>query len=57
MAPHAMVMKANGNSVPGMIGPPPEAYSVNAGIFSSGFTMITPTTRNAIVPIFMNELR
>src|SRR6185436_9712626 len=28
-----------------------------AGAFSSGFRIITPTTRNAIVPIFMKVLR
>ena len=50
-------MNANGNSGPGMIGPPPPVNWLNAGIFSSGFTRMTPMTRNAIVPIFMNELR
>ena len=40
-----------------MIGPPPAVNLVNAAIFNSGLTTITPTTRNAIVPIFMKELR
>ena len=57
IAPHAMVMKQKGKSGPGMMGPPPPANSVSAGIWSTGFTMITPMTRNPIVPIFMNELR
>ena len=39
MAPQAMVMKAKGNRPPGMIGPPPPVYCVNAGICSEGFTM------------------
>jgi hypothetical protein len=50
-------MNANGNSGPGMIGPPPPAKALIAGILSSGFTIMTATTRKAIVPIFMNELR
>ena len=37
MAPHAMVMNANGNSAPGTMGPPPETYDVSAGIWSTGF--------------------
>ena len=36
MAPQVMVMKQNGNSGPGMIGPPPPANSVNAGILQLG---------------------
>ena len=40
----------------GMIGPPPDT-NWRAGIFSSGFTIITATTRNPMVPIFMKELR
>src|SRR5947208_658870 len=31
IAPHAMVMKTNGNNLPGMIGPPPAAYFEIAG--------------------------
>jgi hypothetical protein len=57
MAPQAMVMKANGNKVPGMMGPPPAANSVNAGIFIVGFTIVTPITRKATVPTFMYALR
>ncbi len=57
MAPHAMVMNANGNTGPGMIGPPPPTNWLKAGIFSSGLTITTATTRTAMVPIFMNELR
>ena len=33
------------------------AYSVNAGICNSGFTMITPKASSAMVPILVNELR
>ena len=57
MAPHAMVMKQNGNSGPGMIGPPPPANSLSAGIFNSGLTMITPIASRKIVPILVKELR
>jgi hypothetical protein len=57
MAPHAMVMKQNGNSGPGTIGPPPPANSLSAGICNSGLTMMTPIASRKIVPIFVNELR
>ena len=57
IAPHAIVMNTNGKSGPGTIGPPPAVNSVKAGIWSTGLTMTTATTRNAMVPIFMNELR
>ncbi len=57
IAPQAMVMNTNGKSGPGMIGPPPPAYCVTAGIWSVGLTMMTPITSSAIVPIFMNVLR
>ena len=36
IAPQAIVMNTNGKSVPGMIGPPPPANCVTAGICSSG---------------------
>src|ERR1700694_4169696 len=57
MAPHAMVMNTNGNSGPGMIGPPPFTKDENAGACSVGLTMTTPIARKAMVPIFMNVLR
>ena len=57
MAPQAMVTKQKGNSGPGMIGPPPPANSVKAGIFSSGLTIITPKASSRMVPILVNELR
>src|ERR1051326_6966627 len=57
MAPQAMVMKTNGNRGPGITGPPPPMYWEKAGACSFGLRIITPTTRNAIVPIFMNVLR
>ena len=50
-------MNRNGKSGPGMMGPPPPMYCENAGMCSCGFSTITPTTRKAIVPIFMNVLR
>src|SRR5437867_466978 len=57
MAPHAIVMKTNGNIGPGMTGPPPPMNEENAGASSLGLRIMTPTTRNAMVPIFMNVLR
>ena len=57
IAPQAMVMKTNGKSGPGTIGPPPPTNCENAGIWRAGFTTMTPTTSSAIVPIFMYELR
>ena len=57
IAPHAIVMNANGNTGPGTIGPPPPTNCEKAGSRSGGFTMTTPTTSSAMVPIFMNELR
>ena len=45
IAPHAMVMKTNGNSGPGMIGPPPPTNCENAGACSVGWTMMTPSAR------------
>ena len=56
IAPHAIVMKTKGRGA-GEIGPPPAAEGGAAGICSVGFTISTASTRNAIVPIFMNELR
>ena len=47
IAPQAMVMKTNGNSGPGMIGPPPPMNCENAGICSIGLTMITPIDQEA----------
>src|SRR5262245_53485926 len=57
MAPQAIVMKQNGKSGPGIIGPPPLANSVIAGILISGLTMITPMASRKIVPILVNELK
>src|SRR4029078_8071379 len=57
IAPQAIVMKTNGNSGPGTTGPPPLMKLENAGPSSFGLRIITPSTRKAIVPIFMNVLR
>ncbi len=40
MAPHAMVMKTNGNSLPLKSGPVPSTNCVSAGIFSVGCMMM-----------------
>jgi len=53
IAPQAIVMKRNGKSGPGTIGPPPAANCVTAGICSCGLTRITPSARKRIVPTFM----
>ncbi len=57
IAPQAIVMKTNGNSAPGTIGPPPPANCETAGMWSCGLTIITPATSSVMVPIFMNALR
>ena len=54
IAPHAITMKQNGKTfIPGSTGPDPSMNDVTAGIWILGWTMATPTTRSAIVPIFM----
>ena len=53
MAPQAMVMNTNGNTLPGMIGPLPCTNSEIASILNRGFTIMMPTTSMAIVPSFM----
>ena len=57
IAPQAIVMKANGNSLPAKTGPVPSMNCVTAGIFSGGIstTIAVPSTR--IVPIFRNAER
>ena len=57
MAPHAMVMKRNGNSAPGITGPPPLTYCETAGASSFGLSSITPITSSPMTPIFMKVLR
>src|SRR3954469_6988410 len=57
IAPQAIVMNTNGYHGPGMIGRPPCMNWEDAGACSVGLTRITPSARNAIVPIFMNVLR
>src|SRR3954454_12602735 len=57
MAPQAMVMKTNGKSLPGMIGPPPAANCDTAGAEMGGATMMVPVTSEAIVPSFMYDER
>ena len=55
IAPQAMVMKTKGKSGPGMIGPPPASYCVNAGICRVGWTINTPAISAKIVPIFKSK--
>jgi hypothetical protein len=57
MAPQAIVMKTNGKTLPGMIGPPPPINGVTAGIRSVGITQKIPSARKAIEPSFIYELR
>ena len=56
-APHAMVMKANGKSLPANTGPVPSTNCVTAGIFSGGSTTRIATPSSRMVPIFMNAER
>ena len=57
MAPQAMVMKQNGNSLPGTTGPEPSIKAVRAGILRMGSTNSTPAAKARIVPSFMKVLR
>src|SRR2546421_2102244 len=53
IAPHAMVMNANGNSLPANTGPSPSvANGVSAGIRSGGRITKIATARTRIVVIF-----
>jgi hypothetical protein len=51
IAPHMMVMKTNGNTFPGTMGPPPATNSVTGGICRAGLAAMVPTTSAATVPI------
>jgi hypothetical protein len=57
MAPHAMVMKANGKSLPAKTGPVPSMNWVTAGSLSGGSTSRIPRASSRIVPIFMKVER
>ena len=57
MAPHMIVMKTNGKTLPGTMGPPPPAKVVSAGILSSGLTTMVPMISAAMVPIFRYDER
>ena len=57
IAPHAIVMNANGNSFPAKTGPVPSMNCVTAGIFSGGITRTIATPSTRIVPIFRNADR
>ena len=52
IAPHMMVMKRKGKTLPGTVGPPERNIPCTAGASSFGLAMIVPPTRRAIVPIF-----
>jgi hypothetical protein len=54
-APHAIVMKTNGNSAPANTGPAPlEANSVTGSFFITGSVTMMPIASMTITPIFMN---
>ena len=57
IAPHAIVMKQNGNIFPATTKPDPSTNFVIAGICKSGSTRKIPTASAKIVPSFMNVLR
>ena len=46
-------MHTNGQTAPGITGPPPEMNVVVAGIFSVGCTAKMPTASSTITPTFM----
>ena len=54
IAPHAIVMNANGNSFPAKTGPVPPANCVTAGILSGGIMMTIAPASTRSVPIFRN---
>ena len=57
MAPQAMVMNANGNSLPANTGPVPSMNCVTAGILSGGIRKTIAVPSTTIVPIFRNADR
>jgi hypothetical protein len=57
MAPHAMVIKQKGNSLPATTGPEPSTNWLMGGIFKFGKMKKTPSTSAKIVPNFMKVLR
>ena len=57
IAPHAIVMNANGNSLPANTGPVPSMKRVSAGICSGGSTMRMPIASANTTPSFTNAER
>jgi hypothetical protein len=57
MAPQAMVMNTNGNTLPANTGPVPSMNGVTAGIWMGGSTMMMPAASATTTPIFTNALR
>ena len=58
IAPHAMVMNANGNERPGHDrAAAADELRERRHLAAPGSRRSTPTISSAIVPIFMNELR
>ena len=57
IAPHAIVMNTNGNSLPANTGPVPSTKRVSAGISSGGSTTMMPIASAPITPIFTKALR
>ena len=54
IAPQAMVMKTNGNTLPPNKGPVPSMNGVSAGILSIGWVMTMASPSSSTVPIFRN---
>ena len=52
IAPQAMVMNTNGNSLPAKIGPVPSTNCVSAGMCSTGFSQMMATASSTTVPSF-----
>ena len=57
IAPQAIVMKQNGNTLPAIIRPEPSTNRLRAGICMFGSKRNIPNTRAKMVPSFMNVLR
>ena len=57
IAPHAIVMNANGNILPAKTGPVPSMKRVSAGMCNVGCITRMPMASRAIVPSLTNVLR
>ena len=57
IAPHAIVMNANGKTLPANTGPEPSVNCVSAGMCSGGSEMMMPSASAMTTPIFTKAER